>query len=54
VEHPGVLYTGAMADDGDEIGTGLAAGLVGVGAGALIGIALTYRPEPRVIFASHF
>ncbi len=42
-----------MVDDENEVGTALAAGLVGVGAGALIGAALTYRPEPRVIFAGH-
>ncbi|HEX2684968.1 MAG TPA: hypothetical protein VHN14_00035 [Kofleriaceae bacterium] len=42
-----------MAVDDNENGTALAAGLVGVGAGALIGAALTNRPESRAIFATH-
>jgi hypothetical protein len=42
-----------MAIDDHESGTPLAAGLVGLGAGALIGAALTHRPEPRAIFVNH-
>jgi len=42
-----------MAVDDNENGTALATGLGGVGAGALIGAALTNRPEPRTIFANH-
>lgn len=42
-----------MAVDDDDSGTALAGGLVGVSAGALIGAALTNRPEPRAIFANH-
>lgn len=42
-----------MAIDDNQSGTALAIGLVGVGAGALIGAALTNRPEPRAIFVNH-
>jgi len=42
-----------MAVDDNDNSTALAAKLVGVGAGALIGAALTNRPEPRAVFANH-
>ena len=40
-----------MPSDDDKIGA-LAAGLVGLGVGALIGAALAAQPDPRAIFMS--
>ena len=41
-----------MPSDEDKIGAALAAGLMGLGVGAIIGAALATQPDPHTVFMS--